>query len=98
MKTKHTPGPWYVSKRRVTGNHTVVTNTHRYIAIISDHPKRELSHEMSFNAKLIAAAPELLEALQEVREWYEENHDEYLGTYTPVCFNRALTAILQATS
>jgi hypothetical protein len=64
MKTKHTPGPWTFDSR-ATGTYNVRTES-RYIAIISDHPKRELSDQMLPNAKLIAAAPELLEACASV--------------------------------
>ena len=49
------------------------------------------------NAKLIAAAPELLEALQKVRKWYEEKGCEMLAPATPVCFSEALSAIQKAT-
>lgn len=40
---------------------------------------------------------ELLEALTDVRKWYEANHQKYLGEYTPVCFSKALSAIHNAT-
>lgn len=48
------------------------------------------------NAAIMAAAPELLESLIEIREWYEKNHDRYMGTDTPVCFSKGLSAILKA--
>ena len=41
---------------------------------------------------------ELLESLQEVRTWYEENHEKYLKDgdeyLTPVCFNKAYMTLL----
>lgn len=43
------------------------------------------------NARLIAAAPELLEALQELRDWYEEN------TGLPACqANAAINKALRS--
>lgn len=39
---------------------------------------------------------ELLQALKNVRQWYEENQAKYLGTYTPVVFSEALSAIHKA--
>ena len=49
------------------------------------------------NAKLIAAAPELLRSLSEIREWYEKNREKYFGEDTPVCFSKALSVIQKAT-
>ena len=56
------------------------------------------SEDIFKTANLIDSAPELLEALIEIREWYEKNHTEYLGEYTPICFSKGLSAILKATS
>ena len=53
--------------------------------------------EWEANAKLIAAAPEMLEALLEMREWYEANQHNVLGELTPICFSKGLSAILKAT-
>lgn len=68
MTTKHTPGPWRIGKH--------------YGAVVADHPVPEISgsdHVEAYgghmvgesiaprNRALIAAAPELLEALQVVR-------------------------------
>ena len=76
MKTKHTSGPWYYSNYAVT-------------FMLQDGPYYEdnliLSYDEAFsaidmetaeaNAKLAAAAPELLEALQNI-----ENDDNGIPT------------------
>jgi hypothetical protein len=73
MKTQHTPGPW----RKQSG----VT----YISVI-DGNNRPILHNASpevgvsreeheANASLIAAAPDLLEALEAMRQKYGKLHD-----------------------
>lgn len=44
-------------------------------------------------AELLKQRDELLKALENVRKWYEENHEKYLGEYTPVVFSEALSVI-----
>ncbi len=61
MNTKHTPGPWEVSH---TDQCTYVGATEMCIAEIFD--ESEGSYEA--NARLIAAAPELLAALRTIHE------------------------------
>ena len=71
MKTKHTPGPWKASTVKGFENDLV------YCRIMSDakpigfagvykEKYRVTGEEAQWNAKLIAAAPEMLEALQAV--------------------------------
>ena len=82
---KHTPGPWRVGK---TG--CVVSDSDKNITIGGAIGKEAIDYfggnlicesVMPSNAKLIAAAPELLEALQEIipfnLEWINENHPTY---------------------
>lgn len=65
-KTKHTPGPWIA--KEFAGNWNVTTTekprTHN-VCKVSDLDDTEA------NARLIAAAPELLEALRSCLEWME---------------------------
>lgn len=84
MGTKHTPGPWYVQddhgKRWIEteGNDDTIAEVHRR--------KRKGSvyscEEAGANADLIAAAPDLLSALQGLLAAYEDpgntgsTHDE----------------------
>src|SRR3546814_13811156 len=62
MKAKHTPGPWLVETDNIDPRHP----QHRFIAIGSYKEKNYTfvsGHMGEANANLIAAAPELLEAL-----------------------------------
>lgn len=67
MDTKHTPGPWHV-----TGKHAECEV--RYVGVdTSDRHSQQIATLYGFggeqqeaNARLIAAAPELLEAIQEI--------------------------------
>jgi hypothetical protein len=61
-KIKHTPGPWTITKT----NDVVVG----FDFVMS--PGKS-SQEIRANAKLIAAAPDLLEACQYVVDWHREN-------------------------
>ena len=62
MSAKHTPGPWQISKKSIDA---VVTDAGNYVAdcglsiVIPDDEQRA-------NARLIAAAPDMLEALEEI--------------------------------
>lgn len=59
--TKHTPGPWFVATS-MSGKMAIAQKEDMYsIALIE-----KWRAEHGANAKLIAAAPELLEALQSV--------------------------------
>lgn len=65
MKTKHTPGPWEL--RRIKGkrkfNRIAVKETGQLICAMFEAENEEIS-----NARLIAAAPELLDALRELNQ------------------------------
>jgi hypothetical protein len=77
MSSKHTPGPWTYSL-----NTGVVRSESNDLPKWSHHvicDLRRWSHEGDTfihpgNARLIAAAPELLEALKEMLEVWEEDH------------------------
>ena len=55
MEHKHTPGPWSINGNKIDGNgyHIVSVNSHR-------------TSEGEANARLIAAAPELLEIVKSI--------------------------------
>ena len=57
MTHKHTPGPWVIS-----GSSIWNTETHRAIYASGIKPVNERDEEGQANARLIAAAPELLGA------------------------------------
>ena len=60
--SKHTPGPWRIGTPPPNGEQTIGTQHGLMVAVVttgSGVPTKA-------NARLIAAAPELLEALQEI--------------------------------
>jgi hypothetical protein len=67
MITKHTPGPWKAAER--TG---VIRRLHNgdktEVFLILQHNEDSWT-EADANAKLVTAAPELLEALKELVSW-----------------------------
>jgi hypothetical protein len=68
METKHTPGPWAI-ERLTNGAYprTVITHQTNYRAcIVADLHNASLNGEAEANARLIAAAPELLAALEKI--------------------------------
>lgn len=62
METKHTKGPWVVSNSG--GSVQRCGMVHPSIICILEKSPLKISPEVEANAKLIAAAPELLKALQ----------------------------------
>lgn len=79
MSTKHTPGPWHVDRAHVVGPDSVVIVRQ---AAAYDDAQNDL--------RLIAAAPELLEALQSLLQHVEHadscgDHDAYNHASVPTC-------------
>lgn len=63
---KHTPGPWEVSYLDKNGQ-SVVKAEHIEICTCWHHSVGAIEKEMHANARLIAAAPDMLTALQIVQ-------------------------------
>lgn len=90
MSAKHTPGQWYAAPLRDSG----------WIDIFSVYENGETSlpfasckhHDQEANARLIAAAPELLEALQRVC-----SHGERTSAQIDADWDHARAAIAKAT-
>jgi len=62
--SKHTPGPWYVGcEDEDTGEIEVISGVRPYVCLVLPGAIDEVTPA---NARLIAAAPELLEALTEI--------------------------------
>ena len=61
-KTEHTPGPWTVHSCEMHPHHEITAECGRRIATQNDHH----DGQDKANARLIAAAPELLTALRAV--------------------------------
>jgi len=72
MSTKHTPGPWAIGYTSAEKDPFVVTaddgtKYHRRVMVAVAGPSTGVGEYMAHaNAALIAAAPELLEALEEI--------------------------------
>lgn len=69
MTTKHTPGEWYID---ADGN---VSADDKTVALVYRHNLHAVAGEDDANARLLAAAPEMLEALEALieraRQWPE---------------------------
>ena len=73
---KHTPGPWEACGKAVHAE------TGREIVFGSHNTRSGSDEEQRANARLIAAAPELLEACREVAEWLDllkQNYPDMAG-------------------
>lgn len=70
MGTKHTPGPWAYSESpgKTWSDHGMraVANVGKFLVWISSERVKELHNKSEANAKLIAAAPDLLIALTDM--------------------------------
>lgn len=69
--SKHTPGPWKVSSGDSLG---IVDANGEYVSNAVGNFKDNLD-EMLANARLISAAPDMLEALKLHAEWAKREHD-----------------------
>ncbi len=63
MTDQHTPGPWKVAGDDINGQ-AIVRGEHVEVATCWHHCLGSLEIKMRANARLIAAAPDLLEACQ----------------------------------
>jgi len=100
--TKHTPGPWSYSDHASPRITNVECDIARVEALPGSENHSEVRGEVIANARLIAAAPDLLAALREVslcfgtgeasEEWWAEQHDNYVpeGRNSVDCRNDVL--------
>lgn len=65
MKKQHTPGPWKIGTPPPNGEQTIGTQKGLMVAVATTGANTPTEA----NANLIAAAPELLEALQDFLNW-----------------------------
>lgn len=83
MKTNHTPGPWEV---RPSSNPASGSKWRDIVSVGTEFKPSYVAEAIESDARLIAAAPELLAALQELIQ-YSEHHvgevctDSGLGSY-----------------
>lgn len=78
-KTQHTPGPWRVRKDGSGRLARVSDETHEFDCVVTPSLHRD-AELMEANARLIAAAPELLSALKTIAgvvgDQLAEEHDD----------------------
>lgn len=98
---KHTKGEWLADKEE--GSWAVYSNRTRNICSIKNRASIEGNSENEANAKLIASAPELLEALIELKyeltgeQECEEELEKRLGIHLYLKVVKAINAINKAT-
>ena len=89
MKTKHTKGEWGIRfKRRIGYNasHTIIYADKEGIAEnICEFDGQ--NKQIEANAKLIAAAPEMLDALQKMYDVWYQHKDCYTNEQNEAMFN-----------
>lgn len=91
MTTQYTPGPWTLTEKKNARFEVRTDEKHSYAFNITD----------GANAKLIAAAPDMLAALQSLLEWANwacgcSGNDECAGCYDDMALQHARAAINKA--
>lgn len=66
-KCKHTPGPWRLHEQGDANQYCLLTNDERWVIAFSQNGELHTPEQIA-NAKLIAAAPDLLDALIKAEE------------------------------
>jgi len=103
MNTKHTPGPWNSASLNQDSDHMEVfagISDGDQIAVVKGYGLATGKyHEAIANARLIAAAPDLLEALMNLTQWAKVagcGREE--GSILDQNINAAIAAIAKATN
>lgn len=73
-KLQHTPGPWQIGTPPPNGEQTIGLNNGLMIAISTTGD----NIDSKANARLIAAAPEMLEALMEVAKYWQYDYETFI--------------------
>lgn len=94
MSTKHTPGPWH-AKRKAVYAPTPNGGGTRFVAASAGDVPMGTDEDSFANARLIAAAPELLEACKHLRRIVMDDYNERDVYREDV--ERATAAIAKAT-
>ena len=84
--SKHTPGPWEIKRHYDPGYKFISAPKHSGLAqVVWCMEDEDRSPECEANAHLIAAAPELLEALEKVDSyWSSPGEDDWVTHYNTV--------------
>ena len=94
-RPEYTPGPWDVGYLDINSQRVVV-GEHIEICTCWHHSVEAIEREMEANARLIAAAPEMLEALKRTLSWLSSYPGEAaVGPDGP--WEQARAAIARAT-
>ena len=91
--SKHTPGPWINDGDEISGL-ADGENSQSYIVPICTMDADWIPEITAANARLIAAAPDLLY----IASWIEKEYEEGDGTIPDGLYNAARVAIKKATS
>lgn len=103
----HTKGEWIAMNIKGTGLYKIVSDTLQEVCETQmpyghNLSRQEVFEQAKANAKLIAAAPNLLKALQElveVKNWKDKNgRDEHYDKLQPVMWKNVKAAIAKAVS
>lgn len=74
----HTPGPWRVWNNGKGYYLSICASAHRNLATVMQRDNRpESFDERTANARLIAAAPDLLEALKTIDQWSQDSGKDF---------------------
>lgn len=94
MTTKHTPAPWQIDDKTFVYALGPGGTNKFFLSVQAAGPERIGEREKESNARLIAAAPELLAALQSMIELIDDN-----GLCVDGCedYDTAIAAIAKAT-
>ena len=92
MSTKHTPGPWTVSPSAKASTLTRVFDKTGKLVASANGPGLSEGGEAESNARLIAAAPDMLQALLVLRSYFEGKGQ------IPNALAPAIAAIAKATN
>ena len=96
MQSNHTPGPWYADKLQDRNAYNIFAPGHCAALVTLEPGKYDgaspLCQNVHADAALIAAAPDLLAALQEIVDHFRRTGDPTLGDMAP----RARAAIARA--
>ena len=95
MNTQHTPGPWGVS-RLATPDYAPEFGIFRDDRGGAPALARVMNENSEANAALIAAAPLMLAALQELADMVAENYESLGYATAPAALRRAQAAITAA--
>ena len=97
IKDEENDTEWHALSSYVFGNDKIIGETRYGTSVNGGYPSVNILSEMRANAKLIASAPELLEALLEIKkilkkEWPKQEWDDFANEETS--FTKAINKAL----